>query len=589
MFFDRLFLRVALTLFCSMFCASEMLAVPPGQDLPTSNISTKRKVSESRRLPQRDPGNPFEALSTTGIFISEPSVVGLTSAKEEHESVNKKHKNLDQDEVFWAEAVRAADAAEEEYYRNPPGHAPIIATPNPIDDAAFWAAAIVAADSAEEEYHREHPQESPAISLDSEQPVQQLLSSPSARAPSLPEPEGHSPLAQRALSGTTDDELIYLLNEVEGDLRQVSPSSLAVTQKNKMEKKQRLASSSASSGHSTAPLAKKEPSLLSPTHLAVSQGQRAYLGAKFDRIIGNEEHIEELVSLIASSKRKLEIFSWTLGYLDDEVFDALREASDRGVQIILTVQDVKRESTLECLEEADIQINCGRQTHTKFLISDDRTAMIGSYNFLGAGAEDEEIEGVGESSFRISGSAELVKRIRGRIYRDMICYEKGESSLLTPLYINLSLDSNFYLLTNLLHHEEFFKSMGQIAKQRIIIYSPFINYRNAVRRLQILQGKIDPNVKLLIYVQPKHAQNLEWALKKCSKLKGRTTIKESSFHRKSLIIDPESSENCHFCDGSFNWLCAATDIDNETSNQETSVVLSGHIARDHLQDDEIDF
>jgi len=336
----------------------------------------------------------------------------------------------------------------------------------------------------------------------------------------------------------------------------------------------------------------KTQSPISPTSSSklstYQRQQQQYIGARFRRILGSDEHIEELISLIDSTKKKLEIFSWTLGYLDNEVFEALKEASYRGVQIILTVQDVKRELTLEYLENAGIQINSDRQTHTKFLIADDRSAMIGSYNFLGANGENEEIEGVDESSFSISGNTKLVRRIRGRIYHDMICYERGKPPLLNRLCVNLKRDSNFYLLTNLLHHEEFFKCMVQIAEQRIIIYSPFVNYRNALTRLQILEGKIDPGVKLLIHVLPEQAQKLEWALNKCQKLKGRTTIKTSYFHRKSLIVDPESSQTCYFSEGSFNWLSAATDINSEICNQETSVVLSGLSGQKYFEFDQAD-
>ena len=94
----------------------------------------------------------------------------------------------------------------------------------------------------------------------------------------------------------------------------------------------------------------------------------------------------------------------------------------------------------------------------------------------------------------------------------------------------------------------------------------------------------------MIHVSPDDAQNLKWVLNKCPKLKGRTTIKEESdFHRKSLIVDPQSPDDCYFCEGSFNWFSAATTIDNEASNQETSIVLSGPIVGPYLQDDDIDY
>lgn len=307
----------------------------------------------------------------------------------------------------------------------------------------------------------------------------------------------------------------------------------------------------------------------------------------FQRIVGEQEHVTELLSLIRSAQKKIEIFSWTLGYLPTDLFKALCNASNRGVEILLTVQDVKREETLEALEEENIQVNDGRKTHTKFVIADKHTAMVGSYNYLSWKNNDEEY-GVGdkESSCKITGNTDIITRIRGRIYRDMIAYEKGEAPLIHPFSMDLPRDSTFFLLTNLRHHQDFFKCAIQNARDKIIIYSPFIYGRNTLAQLKIIEEKVGEKVFLVIHIKPDDTRQLNWALAQVPQLKKRFKILPSQFHRKSLLIDPQS-DNCHFCDGSFNWFSAATDIENEACNQETSIVLTGPRARHYLGDHEM--
>lgn len=315
-----------------------------------------------------------------------------------------------------------------------------------------------------------------------------------------------------------------------------------------------------------------------------------YSTFKIERIVYNENHINELLSLIYSARKKLEIFSWSLSYLADDIYEALTDAADRGIEVILTVNKVNREETLIALEDNGIQVNSGRKTHTKFAMADDHTAMIGSYNFLGGeGDHNDEPEGTWDSSFKITHNPDLITRMRRRIYYDMIRYEREKSPLLAPLCVNMPDHSRFYLLTNLTHHQEFFRCMMQGAQKQIVIYSPFVNANNAVEQLKVLEEKISRTVSVLLHVTPDHFQRLNWALSQCVKLKGRVTIKTSDFHRKSMIIDSHSVENCFFCEGSFNWLSAATQLENETCNQETSIVLTGAVARKLLNEDNIDF
>lgn len=211
-----------------------------------------------------------------------------------------------------------------------------------------------------------------------------------------------------------------------------------------------------------------------------------------------------------------------LGYLPTDIFKALRNASNRGVNILLTIQNVKREETLEALEEANIQVNEGRKTHTKFVIADNHTAMVGSYNYLAWKNDGDEYgDGGEESSCKIMGDTDIITRIRGRVYRDMIAYEKDEAPLIHPFSMDLPRGSKFFLLTNLQHHQDFFKCAIQNARDKVIIYSPFVNSRNALTQLKLIEEKIGENVSFVIHIKSDDSRRLNWALTQVPTLKKR--------------------------------------------------------------------
>lgn len=320
----------------------------------------------------------------------------------------------------------------------------------------------------------------------------------------------------------------------------------------------------------------------------IPQQKQVETSARVEQIVGRVEHFDEFIELIKSAQKKIEIFSWTLDFLPEDAFFALKNAAEDGVEIILTVNEVKNETTRESLEDLGIQINDERITHTKIIYVDDRVAVVGSYNFLSTQDDDENEDELTESSFKISEDLSLVRKIRGRIYADMIRYEKGEKPLRTPWSYILPDNSGMLLLTNLEHHQGFFRDILAQATQKVVIYSPFIYRDNAEERLGEMAKTLKNNVSVTLYAFEDHLSSLRWALNQHPSLKSRVTIKTTKAHRKSLIVDPDSPNTCCFSEGSFNWFSASNSL-NDKANQETSIVVSGSHAKRLLEDSDLEY
>ena len=304
-------------------------------------------------------------------------------------------------------------------------------------------------------------------------------------------------------------------------------------------------------------------------------------------IRGLDEHLDLLEDLIHSARVKLEVFSKTLNFLPDNIFNALKDARRRNVNIILTVQDVKSEVAYNSLEYIGVQINEDRKTHTKFVFVDDKVSVIGSFNFLDYNQDKEEYFGICDCSLKISDldNSGFAKQIRGKIYQNMILIESNKDLPIYLLRKQLG-NSSITLLPNSFQHEDFLKYMLRAAKKRVTIYSPFITSRNAEKRLKLIADEIHQGVKLVLHINPQNRKLLEWILTKTPKLKHMTEIKESIFHRKTLFVDP-NMDDAYLCEGSFNWLSATQDKGSEYYKQETSVVLSGPIARDFIREEDL--
>ncbi len=317
-------------------------------------------------------------------------------------------------------------------------------------------------------------------------------------------------------------------------------------------------------------------------------------GPLIERIVGDEEHMAACLEIINSAQDRLEIFSKTLGWLHTPLFEALKRAVIvRSVDVVLTVNQVKNSRTRKCLESFGIRIKSGLKTHTKCLIAyqnqdqnvDQNIVLIGSYNVLGHSNNEGN-----NASFKISGKSWLVEKISQRISQDLGKYQRGAKLPAWHFQMGLSHverdDSTFHLLTNSKHHEEFFKCMVKNARDKIIIYSPFLWAENARSKLKTISDNIKEGVWVIIYIQPDNEDMLNRMLEDEEEfcfLKEQTIVLTAQFHQKTLVVDPQT-DNAHHCEGSYNWLSAAPHDNRDWCKQETSVVISGPIAHQYHTD-----
>jgi len=320
MFFDKLFLRVSLALFFSMFCASEMQAVPSGKDSPTLNTS-KRKVSESRRPSQGYPGNSSEALSATGTFIALEAI----PAEEKHG--NKRQNTISEED---AALFAAVDAAEEEYYRSqqrPTGHqnlslfnpfAPSIGGTEEVEsqmEIEFWQTVIATTDVAVEDYSQSQQSQTPLASPSSSQnctPPEQASFMPSSRTQGADvNPYNQTPEEDAAFLAAV---IATEERHSQGQASQTSSSPIAYGQESYVP---------------------QSP----PTEGEAYTDQEEHVeGFRYYHLTTPQDHQQYLIDAINSAQQSILITSYTLSAdvtSRSDLFRAMQSASNRGVHIHL--------------------------------------------------------------------------------------------------------------------------------------------------------------------------------------------------------------------------------------------------------------
>ncbi len=317
--------------------------------------------------------------------------------------------------------------------------------------------------------------------------------------------------------------------------------------------------------------------------------------ARFERVVGNENHIGLFVRMIDASQKSLDVVCWKLGSIPPTISNSLQRAASRGVKVnlnYLSLNASEWQTTDKIMGSYPFPHTWKeRKTHTKCVVVDgDKQVIIGSFNFIDVNPafQNVSLNDDENASIHISADPWLIRQIFSRIDSDITAYDDGQSPLI-PVSLRVILPelSRFELMTNLEQHENFYHWAVGKAKREIIIYSPFITPGNALKRLKEIENNASDDVDVYIYIKDDYVdeENIEKELSQCPGLGGRNILKKGSFHRKTLIIDPRG-EYPILCEGSFNWLSASTDISNPNAVQETSVVFSGPIARHLLTDSE---
>ncbi len=608
MFFDRLFLRVTLALFCSMFCASEMQAVPPGQDLPTPNTSTKRNVSESRRLPQGYSGSSSAILSTPGIFSSQTLTLGTTPAKENHESESKRQKTVEdiseEDAAFFA----AVDAAEEEYYRSHPR--PISLTPQISDqqdlslftpstpsiggegeeekesqvEIDFWQTVIAAADVAEEEYsQRLQSQTSLALSSSSQD------SAPSQQIPSIP------------LLGTQSTEVSPYNTTPEEDAALLAA---VIAAEERYSQGQASQSSSSPIAYEQESHASQTPGFTSPASESDldEDSEGHFEGVRYWHLTTPQDHQQYLIDAINSAERSILITSYSLS-ADmtgrSDLFRAMQSACYRGVHIYLYANEIRLgDRQLDRLERLRNLSFSEAKIHSKLVVVDNKQITCGSYNWLAEPWRGKSLDAslILESSDLIPEADNIwhvLKKYR-TIDFNPHSLRRVENTLKSLGQSEIpfdNLEDSVSILNTPYQHGDLFEACFEQAQRQLTICAPFIStypgflqnilprnmlrsFLNSGKKLNIFCREGDDKIQLL----KNHLnQILSGSYSRLWRNVTLTSVK--GLHRKTMFADDDL-----YIEGSYNWLSSARSLKDPYYYMETSLQFRGTWARELIQE-----
>lgn len=623
MFFNSLFLRFSFALFFSMFCALPMQAAPHGLDMPTTNKSTKRKVSESRRLPLRGPDNPSDVLATTGVFVNGPSVIGFASTKEKHESESKKnkayHMTLNQNEVFWAEAITVADAAEEEYYRNHPRQAPAITTTNPLDDAIFWAEATRAADAAEEEYNRSRKRQASLTATENliddetfwaeatraaDAAVEEHFQSRQTETfltSSSPGNEGvSSQNAPSLTSSGTQETNTSLFNLTPNDDAALYAAVIAAEEKYSQDQLSQPSSAPITFGmESSSSQMSSFPSFL-PDSSSDDEAEDHFEGFRYWHLTTPQDHQQYLIDAINSAERSILITSYRLSTdMRDrsDLLKAIQSACYRGVHIYLYANEIRLgDRQLDGLERLRNLMISEARIHSKLVVVDNNQITCGSYDWLSGPWNDENASLILESSYlkpEVDNIWHVLKKYRTVDFNPH-SLRRVENTLksLDPSEIQFdNPEDSPSILNTPYQHGDLFEMCFEKAQRQLTICSPFItghagflqdilprnmlrSFLNSGKQLNIFYREGDDKVQML----KNHLdQTLSGSYYRLSQNVTLTSVK--GLHRKTMFADDDL-----YIEGSYNWLSSARSLKDPYYFMEASLVFKGAWAQELVQE-----
>lgn len=328
----------------------------------------------------------------------------------------------------------------------------------------------------------------------------------------------------------------------------------------------------------------KKPSEKTSSNISFAFAKKSHQDeCKVSHVSGSEEHFNLLKKSLDSAKKEILITTHSITWIPSDVFDLLKDAVCRNVKIhIIYNHNIPEKVEDFFMDTESIRLE-NNKIHAKYLVVDRKIFVIGSFNWLDfTKTNDDDIE---ECSFKISKNENYVNRLRGKVYSEIISNRKGPSEKEWDfLKLPISPDSsNMLLLTTLFDHENFLLSACRDAKRKIEVYSPFVTYKNAIKRINniadILNKDAQSNVRLHLFVGEKYYE-LSNFIKNHRILRKNTDIDLEYFHRKTLVIDDEL-----ISEGSFNWLSSASNLESEYHNHDASLVLKGPVARDIINND----
>lgn len=307
----------------------------------------------------------------------------------------------------------------------------------------------------------------------------------------------------------------------------------------------------------------------------------------FELIIGKDDHLDCMLNLIKSAKFHILISSHSVNFLPQEIFYALKNAVDRGIQIDVRSPTIKYDPFNEEILYRQYNV------HGKHLIIDKEVVVIGSFNWL-----DISEDSYAPQELSIFIKNENSNQIYGKIMQALIRYETNNSHISNDeptqkrsdiflKTIDIEPSSQLHILTTLAHHEQFLRCICKNAIKTIKVYSPFLKFYNARERLKIITDSVGDDVKIEFLLNhltdKKESERLIKQINnfiKSKKLEERVKVtKLEGFHYKTIIVDGETLSI-----GSFNWLSSSRDEESEGHNQDTTIVLQGLIAQHFIKE-----
>lgn len=300
---------------------------------------------------------------------------------------------------------------------------------------------------------------------------------------------------------------------------------------------------------------------------------------------GPEEHHAALLEAINKAQKNLIICSDTITFLDKDVYSALKNASQRGVNIDVFFRkgiDPRAEKFLD-----EIGQTYQSNLHAKFLVADNSYIVIGSHNWFDFNVIDYESFLSGNKSFKITGdteqTSEIIEAISSRINDYIHPRLRAYTPPRTRKRYKMSDDSDyiqsgasyFSVLTSTKEHEDFLMEACKKAHKNLLIHSPFVTFYNAKKRIEKLAKIANPGVKIKLkaWDSPGFRQLVDFVKSNPRYEKIFTFyLMQEGDHSKMIMIDDMKL----WSQGSFNWLSSSLSEQSRGHNLDATVVLEKH-------------
>ena len=308
-----------------------------------------------------------------------------------------------------------------------------------------------------------------------------------------------------------------------------------------------------------------------------------------ERLDTLEQHTDLLQSAFRDAKRYILIASYGVNmqtFISADLFALIKKAREDRVSIYIYANDLKYvdKEILEFFSKHMVSFAC-MNIHAKILCYDDSVIAIGSFDWLSCiGGKYEQNE---NSSFlcRNKWSHQLIEDVWRYIkfytniqfgnIEQLIEFERNSVND-TQLSYQIEPETSVTYLPTLEAHRCFLRHSLLTAKRRIIICSPFISsgsYEDFSP--QMLRATANREVNIYFVCLTEQSQETEFDVFIDQINSPLVHLCHSDdIHLKTLIVDDDI-----IAEGSFNWISATRDEGAQAHNLETTLIVSGGIAR----------